>query len=125
MMLSSRSNLPAHLGSIYFLQVGADGPVKIGFTKSNVKYRVRTYQAGSPHALRWIGFFAGERSDERQAHLLLANSWHRAEWFHPTVEVLAFVRQKTAPDFIPVVAEIPTFPLVRRRKGIPIRWVLA
>lgn len=125
MMPSYHSNLPGHLGSIYFLQVGTDGPIKIGFTRSSVEYRVRVHQAGSPHALRWIGFFVGEKSDERQAHLLLANSWYRSEWFHPTVEVLAFVRQKTVADFVPVEAETPVFPLVRRRKGVPLRWVSA
>lgn len=91
-------------GHIYFLQVGTDGPIKIGFTISKVERRVRAHQTGSPHILRWIGVYAGTRTDERNAHRLLQNSSHRGEWFYPTVEVLAFVRQQS-PGFEPLVVE--------------------
>jgi hypothetical protein len=91
-------------GSIYFLQVGADGPIKIGYTKSDVKSRVRAHQTGSPHILRWIGVYPGTRADELNAHRLLRNSSLRGEWFYPTVEVRAFVQQQS-PDFEPMVVE--------------------
>jgi hypothetical protein len=91
-------------GSIYFLQVGADGPIKIGFTISDVKRRVRAHQTGSPHILRWIGVYEGSRQDELHAHRLLQNSSLRGEWFYPTTEVLAFVRQQS-PDFQPLIVE--------------------
>lgn len=92
------------IGHIYFLQVGADGPIKIGFTTSDVKRRVRAHQTGSPYILRWVGVCVGTRSDERDAHLLLQNSSLRGEWFYPTEEVLAFVRQRS-PEFIPLIVE--------------------
>lgn len=92
------------IGSIYILQVGTDGPIKIGFTKSDVKCRIRAIQVGSPHILRWIGVYAGTRADELNAHRLLRNSSLRGEWFYPTQEVLAFVRQQ-APGFEPLIVE--------------------
>lgn len=99
-----RSRLHGKAGNIYFLQVSTDGPIKIGYTKSHVKDRVRAIQAGSPHVLRWIGVFAGTRTDELNAHSLLQNSSLRGEWFYPTKEVLAFVQQQS-PDFKSLVVE--------------------
>ena len=92
------------MSNIYFLQVGADGPIKIGCTKFDIERRVRAIQAGSPHILRWIGFFPGDRAAEQQAHLLLKNSSLRGEWFYPTVEVMAFIAHKS-PGFEPVIVE--------------------
>ncbi len=103
-------------GNIYFLQVGADGPIKIGFTKNDIKRRVREIQCGSPHVLRWIGYYPGDRSDERSVQLLLLNSSLRGEWFHPTVEVLAFVRQQ-CPNFEPLVVENVLIPARRGKVG--------
>jgi Meiotically up-regulated gene 113 len=93
---------------VYFLQVGADGPIKIGCTKLDVEYRVRALQLSSPHILRWIGFFPGTHADEKIAHELLKNSSLRGEWFYPTVEVLAFVAQRS-PGFEPVIVENKKF----------------
>lgn len=98
---------------IYFLQVGTDGPIKIGCTKLDVRNRVRALQAGSPHILRWIGTFLGTRDDEKLAHQLLKNSSVRGEWFYPTAEVLAFIAQKS-PNFEPVIVENNLFQSRRR-----------
>lgn len=95
-------------GSVYFLQVSTDGPIKIGFTVSIVRRRLRSIQVGSPHILRWIGYFEGTRTDERNAHKLLQNSSLRGEWFYPTTEVLAFVKSKSV-EFTPVIIENPIF----------------
>lgn len=102
-------------GQIYFLQVGIDGPIKIGFTISPIKQRVRALQTISPHVLRWIGVFSGTRADERNSHRLLQNSSLRGEWFYPTVEVLAFIREKS-PDFEPLTTDNPLF-MPHRMKG--------
>lgn len=95
-------------GHVYFIQVGTDGPIKIGFTKNNIKARVRAMQTVSPHILHWIGCFVGSRDDERNAHRLLQNSSLRGEWFYPTVEVLAFVRDRS-PDFTRQTTDNPLF----------------
>jgi hypothetical protein len=105
-------------GRVYFLQVGTDGPIKIGFTINDLATRIRQVQAGSPYVLRWIGHFSGSREDERSAHLLLLNSHMRAEWFFPTKEVLAFVTSKSDPDFEPRVHGYDAFDVVRRGGGV-------
>ena len=102
-------------GSIYFLQVGSDGPIKIGYTISPIKQRIRALQTISPHILRWIGVFGGTRDDERAAHRLLQNSSLRGEWFYPTVEVLAFVQEKS-PGFEPLTTDNQLF-MPHRIKG--------
>lgn len=104
-------------GHVYFLQVETDGPIKIGFTKNDIWRRVRGIQTLSPHTLRWIGMFAGNRGDERKAHILLQHSSLRGEWFHPTSEVLDFVAEKS-PNFTPVIVDNPLF-TPHRVKGRP------
>lgn len=81
-------------GTVYFLQVQPDGPVKIGFTSQHVNIRVCSLQASSPYVLKWIGYFVGTHADEQAAHTRLAKHRIRAEWFRPEPEVLAFVREK-------------------------------
>lgn len=107
-------------GTVYFLQVGHDGPIKIGYTKVNVEYRVRAIQKGSPHILRWIGAFPGTRDDEKNAHRLLENSSLRGEWFYPTKEVLAFVQQQS-PNFTPLIVQNVLFQPHRTGRGSGVR----
>lgn len=102
------------MSKIYFLQVGMDGPIKIGFAKTNAEKRIRGLMSISPHTLRWIGVFDGTLLDEKQAHTLLRYSWLRGEWFHPTAEVLAFVEQKS-PHFPAVVLESRAPPRIWNR----------
>ena len=113
------------MSNVYFLQVGTDGPIKIGCTKFDIRRRVRAIQSGSPHILRWIGFYPGDRNEERQAHLLLKNSSLRGEWFYPTTEVVAFVKQKTPADFVPTQVETPLAAGRIRGRGKPNIWVNA
>lgn len=95
------------MSKIYFLQVGTDGPIKIGFAGVDAKQRIRSLQTISPHVLRLIGVFEGSRSDEARTHRLFRQSHYRGEWFHPTAELHSFIAQKS-PNFEPVVVERPT-----------------
>src|ERR1017187_3840800 len=81
-------------GSIYFLQVDGDGPIKIGFTDGLVSSRVAAIQQASPYVLHWIGYFQGIKAEEAAAHNLLHGSRLRNEWFHPTLEVRSFIKEK-------------------------------
>lgn len=83
---------------VYFIQVVPFGPIKIGYTSGNIALRMKALQQTSPHELKWIGSFSGGRKDELAAHRLLAASKLRAEWFHPTREVLDFIQEKS-PNF--------------------------
>lgn len=81
-------------GTVYFLQVQPKGPIKIGFTTAHVNLRVRALQHGSPHELKWIGYFRATKKDEQAAHARFAEHRIRAEWFYPAQAVLDFVNEK-------------------------------
>lgn len=122
---------------VYFLQSGEGGPIKIGHTTCNVYSRVTALQQASPYELRWIGYFPGIRADETAAHRKLAKSNLRNEWFHPTPEVLAFIKEK-CPNFVEEDAAAEVLcepkrlavmailePYKYRRYGFHIGWFIA
>lgn len=80
-------------GHLYFLQVEPFGPVKIGWTTGCVSIRMKAIQHSSPHELKWLGAVEGPRSMETWAHRKFAAHRVRNEWFNPTPEVMAFVKQ--------------------------------
>lgn len=78
--------------SVYFLQVGVDGPIKIGFT-ADVESRVATLQTASPFPLRLLGRVPGDEERERAIHLEFAHLRLRGEWFSPAPELLEFITE--------------------------------
>jgi len=75
----------------YFIQSGLDGPIKIGVT-TNFPARLSGLQTSSPTPLRVLGVVP--RDIESECHVLL-RAWRlHGEWFEPTPEVLAFIREK-------------------------------
>lgn len=105
---------------VYFIQVKPSGPIKIGYTTSNVFIRTQALQFASPYELEWIGFFYGGKADEAAAHKLLAASRCRNEWFFPTFEVLNFIRDK-CPSFNAIAAR--DFLLRERERAVVARYV--
>lgn len=75
---------------IYFVQVGAAGPIKIGITK-NVKSRFSSLQVGHPEPLRLLASFEGPPSLERDLHALFRAHRLSGEWFKPVPELLAHI----------------------------------
>lgn len=75
---------------IYFIQVGDDGPVKIGLADDPYR-RLVALQCASPFELRLLGGFEGGRGEELKLHKMFAHARIRGEWFEPTEELLAFV----------------------------------
>lgn len=73
--------------SIYFLQTGDDGPVKIGFATS-VKARVKTIQLSSPEKLRVIREIEGDIPMERWLHRHFKKHQLNGEWFSFCDEML-------------------------------------
>jgi len=79
------------LGSVYFIQEGTDGPIKIGFTEADVGVRARcTYmQVGNSSPLRVLGEIRGvSKLAERRWHQKFAASHKLGEWFWPSKELL-------------------------------------
>lgn len=76
------------MNTIYMIQSGDGGPVKIGLSK-NPKKRLSQLQVSHPYTLRLIHIFAGGRDEEIALHLRFAEARIRGEWFHPLPEIVA------------------------------------
>lgn len=70
--------------SVYFIQRGTDGPVKIGHSK-RVSARLAGLQSGCPEPLSLIGILPGGRKKEMELHAKYADLRLTGEWFKPAV----------------------------------------
>lgn len=78
------SLIDPEVGEIYLLQMGLDGPIKIGFTNKPVKQRVRALQTGCPWLLCLLGTMPGTFEEEGGLHRLFAHWKMNGEWFDPS-----------------------------------------
>lgn len=78
--------------SVYFIQQGTDGPVKIGATR-NIEKRIKTLQTGSHIPLTVLGVVPGGFELESDLHQELMDYQLEGEWFSPTPEVMAVVKR--------------------------------
>jgi len=78
-------------GYVYFIQVGTDGPIKIGFSKSDPSHRVHQLQCGCPWPLRLVGFVPGTKFNERCLHERFAQLRMEREWFRPEIDLGEFL----------------------------------
>lgn len=80
--------------SVYFIQQGSDGPIKIGFCRrdQNVQQRLDTLRTANPYPLhlRAISLMAGQQT-ERELHRTFAHARLEGEWFQPTEDLLRLV----------------------------------
>jgi hypothetical protein len=74
---------------VYFIQRGADGPIKIGTTTYKLTARLRDIQIGSPDPLYLIGHILGS---EKDTHIRFKKYHISGEWFEPHEDILHFVR---------------------------------
>lgn len=91
---SIREILKNRPGEIYFIRMGQDGPIKIGFS-GNVATRFAGLQIGCPHELSLLGRMPGGLDDERRLHARFDALRIRGEWFRPEPELLAFIASET------------------------------
>lgn len=77
---------------VYFIQAGADGPVKIGIAVE-VAVRMRKLQDGNPQVLRLLGVATGGRKAESRWHARFAAARLRGEWFMPVPDLLAAISE--------------------------------
>lgn len=71
---------------VYVMQIGPDGPFKIGTAKNAecVKARLRATQTASPELVFLRRLFQGGRELERALHARFRGANIRGEWFRPT-----------------------------------------
>lgn len=87
----------AYYGSNYAIQVGDDGPVKIGMTiTGGAKSRLSQLQASSPYRLRVIVEWRGSAATEKELHLRLAPYRIRREWYHPVAPIFEAINEAIA-----------------------------
>lgn len=76
-------------GLIYFLRFGKSGPVRIGFTKTTLRQRLRELQAGSPIPLRLLGTMNGTMGEEIELHRRFEPLRVLHSWYHSDPELLS------------------------------------
>jgi len=86
---SRRSTEPC----VYFLRVGDDGPIKIGFTRDIIR-RLRGLQTAHPEEIRLLAKIVVRfpRQLEREVHARFAHLRISGEWFRAEPELLDYVR---------------------------------
>lgn len=95
------------LGSVYFIQAGEDGPVKIGWTGAAIAKRLGALQPGNWLDLRIIGSIPNQIIDTEAAwHERFAEHRIRSEWFAPAPELLTAIAEASAAEPMAIVTPI-------------------
>ncbi len=82
-----------HDPSVYVMQAGEHGPVKIGHSRC-VDKRRQILQPGNPWPLRILTMEAGTQDDEREVHRRFADARiANSEWFYPTAALMAAIQE--------------------------------
>lgn len=84
----SRAPRERRVPIVYFVQMGKDGPVKIGYTDRPLSQRLAGLQSANPYELWVIGWCRAPRSFEKALHERFARFRIRGEWFEPHAEIL-------------------------------------
>lgn len=83
---------PARPGTLYFIQRGDDGPVKIGMS-ADVPKRMKQLQCASSDELHLRATVPTSELTEREAHRRFKAYRLRGEWFRAAAELLAFIEE--------------------------------
>ncbi len=78
---------------VYFIQPINGGPIKIGWS-SDVKRRLAALNSAHPYELTILGTIRGSVRDERRLHHRFSSGRLQGEWFEPSEELLAFIKDK-------------------------------
>ena len=92
--------------SVYLIQAGVDGPIKIGHS-NNPRRRLHNHQLSNPQPCRIIAVLDGGAREEAALHKRFAADLQRGEWFTPSAAILEFA------------ALHPALRVYRKRHGRP------
>lgn len=113
---------------IYFIQIPAGGPVKIGYTGGNdALTRLATLQVGSPVPLAILGVIEGSLVDEQAWHTRFAEDRLHGEWFRPSRELARAIGVQLQLRDAPVLTgePIPVPSSLRQKEPRGRRWMMA
>jgi hypothetical protein len=86
------------LGTLYFIQEGADGAIKIGWTTNDPERRRDNLQIGNSHQLRLLAVLPEvEQTVEFEWHARFRAHQKRSEWFYPAVSLTEAIAQQFPP----------------------------
>lgn len=77
-------------GFVYFVQIGEDGPFKIGWSQ-DVQRRLGELQVANPSRLYLRGTLRGTRRTESEFHVRFKSAHVGGEWFQNTEEIRNFL----------------------------------
>ena len=83
-------------GWVYFARSGECGPIKIGYSSTDVLRRLATLQTGHWELIRLVGVMIGCPKDETDLHKRFSKYRLMGEWFEPSDEVLEYVSRHPA-----------------------------
>lgn len=75
------------IGRVYFIQIEAAGPIKIGFTRGKPLDRMEILQCGCPWPLRLVGSVPGTKRNENWLHEKFSQFKMLREWFRPEIDL--------------------------------------
>lgn len=79
--------------SVYFIQMGEDGPIKIGYAR-DPKRRMYELRTASPYPLHLIGTITpATRADEIALHRRFGRDRLEGEWFSPSPALMEIAQQ--------------------------------
>jgi len=78
--------------SIYFIQAGENGPIKIGFTNGDGKTRMAQLQTGNNKKLKLLFIYTGGTVTEKELHWFHRYHRVRGEWFNNVPEIHAEIK---------------------------------
>lgn len=106
------------VGSIYFIQEMPAGAIKIGWTTGSIFERLHGVQTGNPREVTLIGQIADvTQTQELLWHHRFHDCWCSGEWFNPSPELLAAIKNEALP--------VDTSKRFRRTKRSRSEWALA
>ena len=91
---------------VYFVQVGEDGPIKIGLA-SHPGRRLSALQAANPYNLYMRAVCGGGIAAERRLHEVFAKDRIRLEWFNPSPGLTDLIRKLPSWDQVNAGAFLP------------------
>jgi hypothetical protein len=81
-------------GMVYFVEAGAGGPIKIGWTQ-DIDRRIAELQTANAHKLTLLGMVPGTMETEASLHARFSHLRLEAEWFKNSEEIHDFLREAT------------------------------
>lgn len=83
----------SHASTVYFVQAGKEGPIKIGVAR-DVQQRIGSLQTANHEKLSLIATVDGGRDTEEKLHRHFAGHRLQGEWFKPAADLLKFIAER-------------------------------